>query len=195
MKSIKLLAFSIVICLLSGFSSFGQTLELDSLYPSEYGDEPELFTEISTLDPDKAALMSAILPGLGQVYNKQYWKLPIIFGAGFTIGYYINYNHSYYQSLRNSLIAATDGNDATINRFENLSETTLESRQERFRRDRDFLIIIAAVAYLLNIADAHISAHLEEFAINEELSLSLRPSMQEMPTGANNVGLSLSLKF
>ncbi len=172
-----------------------QTNALDTLYPSKYGDDIELFEEKSTLDPDKAALLSAILPGLGQVYNKQYWKLPIIVGAGFTIGFYINYNHSYYQSLRNSLIAETDENPRTINRFENLSRGTLESRTERFRRDRDFLIIVAAAAYLLNIADAHISAHLEEFAINDELKLSLRPSMQQMPVGSNNVGLSLSLKF
>ena len=195
MRAFKLLAFSLLTLLIGYQSVHAQTMELDSLYPSEYGSEPELFTEISTQDPDKAALLSALLPGLGQIYNKQYWKLPIIYGAGFTLGFYIRYNHSYYQSLRNSLIAEQDNDASTVNRFTNLNATTLDSRQERFRRDRDFLIIISAIAYLINIAHAHISAHLEEFAINDELRLSLRPSMQQMPIGGNNVGLSLSLKF
>ena len=169
--------------------------DLDSVY-AQADVNPELFQEISTLDPDKAALLSAILPGLGQIYNKQYWKLPIILGIGFTLGYYINYNHQYYQSLQNALIAETDNDPTTINRFPNLTESTLNSRTEQFRRDRDYLMIISVVAYLINVADAHISAHLEEFSINDELKLGFRPSLQPMPAvGHASLGMTFSIKF
>ncbi len=158
-------------------------------------EDVELFEEISTKDPNRAAMLSAVFPGLGQVYNEQYWKLPIVYGVGFTLGYYIKYNHDYYQSLQNALRALEDNDPNTINPYTNLNASTLTTRTERFRRDRDFLIIVSTLAYLLNIVDAHISAHLEEFAINKELSLVLQPSTSTLPNGYNAMGLSLALKF
>ena len=157
-------------------------------------DSADLFTEKSTLDPKKAAIYSAVLPGLGQVYNKQAWKLPIIYGGLFSIGYFINYNHQYHESLRNAFLAETDSDNSTINPFQ-LSSDALSTRVEQFRRDRDYLIIVGVITYLLNIVDAHISAHLEEFAINEELSIGLKPSFNTPPNGITNAGFSIVLNI
>ncbi|MGB3468107.1 MAG: DUF5683 domain-containing protein, partial [Cyclobacteriaceae bacterium] len=112
----------------------------------------------------------------------------------FSIGYFVNYNHQYYQTLRNAFIAETDNDVNTINPFQ-LSSDALSSRVEQFRRDRDYLIIVGVITYLLNIVDAHISAHLEEFAINEELSISFEPSVISPPNGVTNAGFSIVLNI
>lgn len=157
-------------------------------------DSADLFTEKSKLDPKKASVLSAVLPGLGQVYNKQAWKLPFIYGGLFTVGYFVNYNHQYFQSLRNAFIAETDNDITTVNPFQ-LSSDALNTRVEQFRRDRDYLIIVGVITYLLNIVDAHISAHLEEFSINDELSISFKPSYNAPPNGIRNAGFSIVLNI
>lgn len=150
----------------------------------------ESFESVSKLDPNKSAFFSAVVPGLGQVYNKQYWKLPILYGGGILIGHLIKYNSNYYNAFRNAYIAETDGDDSTENPFPRFSESSLERRTEQFERDRNFIIIIGAVLYLLNIVDAHVATHLNEFDINEDLSF--RPSFQSQTKfTAQSLGVSL----
>ena len=157
-------------------------------------DSVDLFTEKSKLNPRKAAALSAVLPGLGQIYNKQAWKLPFIYGGLFTIGFFVNYNHEYFLTLRSALIAETDGLPSTVNPFQ-LSSDALNTRVEQFRRDRDYLIIVGVITYLLNVVDAHISAHLEEFAINDELSISFKPTFNKPAFGVANAGFSIVLNI
>lgn len=185
--------YFILIFLLSlqSYSVLAQEDTSDELVPY---DSVDLFTEKSKLDPKKASVLSAVMPGLGQIYNKQAWKLPFIYGGLFTIGYFVNYNHQYFQSLRNAFIAETDNDPTTINPFQ-LTSDALNTRVEQFRRDRDYLIIVGVITYLLNVVDAHISAHLEEFAINDELSLGFEPSYVAPPNGIRNVGFSIVLKI
>ncbi len=162
---------------------------------NELNEGAELFTEKSKLNPKKAVLYSAIVPGLGQIYNKQPWKLPFIYGGLFAVGYFINFNNEYFQETRNALSFLNAGNDQAMSPFPNLSSTALSTRVEQFRRDRDFLIIVGVGVYLLNIIDAQISAHLEEFAINDELQLSFEPSYNNTAFGTKNVGIALVLRF
>lgn len=176
---------------LQSYLTLAQETDSEELVPY---DSVDLFTEKSKLDPKKASVLSAVLPGLGQVYNKQAWKLPFIYGGLFTVGYFVNYNHQYFQSLRNAFIAETDNDPTTINPFQ-LTSDALNTRVEQFRRDRDYLIIVGVITYLLNIVDAHISAHLEEFAINDELSISFKPSYNAPPNGIRNAGFSIVLNI
>jgi len=155
-------------------------------------EQVDLFTEKSILDPNKAALYSAIVPGLGQIYNKQPWKLPFIYGGLFAVGYFVNYNNQYFNEIRNALSIVDDGLESP---FPQLNRDALSTRSEQFRRDRDFLIIVGVGVYLLNIIDAHISAHLEEFAINDDLLVGLEPAFSNPNNGGGNIGLSLVLKF
>ncbi|MEL7148820.1 MAG: DUF5683 domain-containing protein [Bacteroidota bacterium] len=171
--------------------SVGQPVQQENLLVYDTAD---LFTEKSKLNPTKAAVFSAVLPGLGQIYNKQAWKLPFIYGGLFTIGYFVNYNHEYFLSLRNALIAETDPFQSTQNPFQ-LSADALNTRVEQFRRDRDYLIIVGVITYLLNVVDAHISAHLEEFAINDELSIGFKPTFNRPPNGITNAGFSIVLNI
>ncbi len=188
-----------LVTLISGTSLFAQHPDrpinnaVDSLLYDE--DHVELFTEISTLNPKRAAILSAVLPGLGQVYNKQYWKVPLIIGGGVLFGHYIKYQDRLYHSFRSALIAETDKDLRTENPFSPLSEATLATNVNKLRRDRDYLMILTSFFYLLNIVDAHISAHLHEFQINDELSMDIQPAIQSTTLNSRSLGISFSLKF
>ena len=96
----------------------------------------------------KSTRLSAILPGLGQINNKQFWKIPIIYGGYSVIGHYIKFNNNMYQEFRTALIHETDDNILTINPFPNFSESGLERNMDFWRRNRDLLIIFSGVYYL-----------------------------------------------
>ena len=151
-----------------------------------------LFEEVSDLDPQRAALLSAVLPGLGQVYNKQYWKVPVIYAGLFTFGHFINYNNELYHAFRNAAIAQSNGLE---NPFQVVTNSTASIVRNSFRRNRDFLIILGSVFYLLNVVDAHVSAHLDEFNVNEDLTLSIQPSSTQFALNGQAIGASIVLKF
>ncbi|MBV6646471.1 MAG: hypothetical protein KI790_13530 [Cyclobacteriaceae bacterium] len=167
----------------------------DSLF-FETDEELEMFQEISTLDPNKAALLSAVLPGLGQAYNRQYWKIPFIYAGAIVIGHYINYNHQLYNRFRTAIIALDNESNPLIeNPFPNATRASLVRSRDFFERNRDFLVIIGVVFYALNIVEAHVAAHLHEFEVNDGLSLKLEPSIQSGPVFSRSMGLSLTLSF
>lgn len=139
-------------------------------------------------------MLSAVLPGLGQAYNNQYWKIPLIYGGGIILGHYINYNHRIYHEFRTALIAEIDSDPTTENPHPAFNRTYLTRYRDLFRRNRDFLMIISAAYYLLNIVDAHVSAHLKEFEVNDQLSINIHPSIQPTPLFSHAVGVSVSLR-
>lgn len=157
-------------------------------------DEAVLFEEVSTLDPQRAAILSALFPGLGQVYNKQYWKVPIVVTGMVAFGHFINYNHQVYDGLRNAALLVADGQPNPYAEIIN-SESRLVQQRDRFRRQRDFMIILGAAFYILQIVDAHVSAHLEEFRINEKLAITIEPSIQPTPVFSQATGFSVILRF
>ncbi|MEO9967030.1 MAG: DUF5683 domain-containing protein [Reichenbachiella sp.] len=154
----------------------------------------ETFQSKSKLDPEKAALYAAVFPGLGQMYNKQYWKLPIVYGGAIVIGHFIKYNNDFYNAFRNAYIAETDGDDLTINPFPQFSEQALQVNAEKFKRNRDFMMIMGVVYYIVQIVDAHVSAHLIEFDINDDLAMHPTYYPREKYF-AQNVGMSLVFKL
>lgn len=139
-------------------------------------------------------MFSAVLPGLGQAYNNQYWKIPIIYGGGIIIGHYIHYNNKLYNEFRNALLAEADNNSNTNSPYR-FSETALSRNRDAFHKNRDMLILVGAAFYLLNIVDAHVSAHLHEFEVNDNLSMKVTPTIQSSPVFSPTVGLSISLNL
>ena len=144
----------------------------------------------------KAALYSAALPGLGQIYNRQYWKLPIVYGAAATLTYFIVTNNRSYQAYNNELIFRLDNvtkdTPEPRSRFTTLTNLQVIRLRDRYRRDRDFSIIIAGLVYLLQIADAHVFSHLLSFNVSDDLSLKAQPAVH--PGGAVVLSLNLSFK-
>ena len=143
----------------------------------------------------KATVYSAVLPGLGQIYNRQYWKLPILYGgiAGFSIA--ITIFNGKYKDYVNQL--------ALIRNYPELYDAnTLERRRQiallnldNFRRYRDLNIILSALLYAINIIDANVSGHLKGFETTDDLSIKIKPALIPVGVGIPAVGLSLQLSF
>ena len=160
-------------------------------------------------DPTKAVWMSALFPGLGQVYNRRYWKLPIIVGGYLGLAYATNWNNS---MLRDYTVAYADllDNDPNtrsyMNMFspnvkeENLDKgwlrNVLQSRKNYFRRNRDLCIICMVGVYLLAMVDAYVDASLSHFDISPDLSMDVAPAvMRDGRQRYPSVGLVWALNF
>ena len=155
-------------------------------------------TELTMIKPDhnpgKAALLSATIPGLGQAYNKKYWKIPLVWAGLATFGYFIVWNNNEYQFYRRNLIYEIE----QVPDFPNetgLSQSTLKSARDQFRRNRDQLVLYGILFYFVQIVDAHVDAHLIEFDVNQELSVRLEPGYIPLSTGGSQIGMSLKIKL
>ena len=148
--------------------------------------------------PKKATLLSALVPGAGQVYNRKYWKVPIIYAAFGGLAYLIKNNNDSYHRYYNSYIARTDNQPKTISdpEFAALTDDQLLIYKNSFQNSRDFDIICAVGLYLLNVVDATVDAHLYTFDVSDNLSMQVHPSF--IYTAQNNIpvsGLAINLKF
>lgn len=151
--------------------------------------------EINPIAPAKAAFYSAILPGLGQAYNKKYWKIPIVYaalGTGIGIYAYNNKNYHNYRDEYKRRLAGTE--DKTDGKYNYLSDQQLISAQKQFQKNRDLSLIVTIGIYILNIVEANVNAHLMQFNVNE--NLSLHPDIQQNDLNyKHNVGLTLNYNF
>jgi len=152
-----------------------------------------IYVEETMLDrPKTATYFSAALPGLGQVYNNSYWKLPIIYSGFITLGHFINWNHNKYQQYRNALFDQIKGYGTVTNPLAKVaSEDALRRGVEYYRHNRDYLMIFTAGLYLLQIVEAHVDAHLIDFYISEDLTASIKPSISSYYPTYYSYGLSL----
>lgn len=168
--------------------------------------QQEIRGPIDPLKPSKAAFYSAVLPGLGQAYNKRYWKIPIVWGAIGAGVYAIQYNNTEYDRFRDAFkrrrAGFTDDEFYDLNNSgiepgnPDFSDEALQDAQERFQRDRDLSILITVGLYVLNIIDANVDAHLKQFNVDENLSFQMRPYLRwEEIQGQANYGLALQIKF
>ena len=148
-----------------------------------------------TKDPTRAVLLSAALPGLGQIYNKKYWKLPIVYGGAYALAWGIDWNNDNYNEVRSALFAVRNQQIDPLNPLHTLSEATLERETDRFRRDRDFLIIGSIVAYFIVMVDAYVDAHLKDFPLGKKrTALRIQPSIKQN-FGQISSGLALNITF
>lgn len=142
----------------------------------------------------KATIMSACFPGLGQIYNRKYWKAPVIYVALGGIGYWGITNQVKYKYYSNNLKAANDDDANTIN--ETLySSDQLITQKKYYQKYRDISIMLGALVYLVNIIDANVDAHLRTFDVSDDLSLQLNPYSNLDYNNKLQAGLSLKLKF
>jgi hypothetical protein len=147
----------------------------------------------------KATILSAILPGAGQVYNRKAWKVPIIYAAFAGMGYLIKTNNDNFHKYNDALIARQDNDPNTVDtQFQNVyTDENLNSLQAYYRKNRDLSIIVTALIYVLNIVDAHVDAHLYSFDVGDNLSFKLDPMIQTNPMQQYNTvgGLALHVGF
>ena len=148
--------------------------------------------DIDPLTPAKAAFYSAILPGLGQAYNKKYWKIPIVYGAiGTSVYFYIDNNKKYHK-YRDAYKSRLEG--YTTDDLSFLDNERLISGQKFYQRNRDLSALVTVALYALNILDANVDAALLQFNVDEDLSI--RPVLYPSDvTFKTNVGLTINYNF
>jgi hypothetical protein len=148
-------------------------------------------------NPQKAAIMSAVIPGLGQVYNKKYWKVPIIYAGFGTFVYFIKYNQKEYLKWKQAYM---DFPDYHLEYSFPLTLDQIDRAKNSFKRYRDLSIIGTAGFYLLQIIDATVDAYLFDWDVSEDISLRIEPSIIQSPSQfialpANTFALRASISF
>lgn len=146
--------------------------------------------------PQKAIFYSAIVPGLGQVYNKKYWKVPIIYGAGTTFIFFTMRWNNKYQKFKDALYENADNHDPVWIDGREFDYDILPRARDSYRRWRDLCIAGTAAVYFLNIIDAMIDAHFVYYDVSDDLSLRISPAMINGPANPETAfGLSVHLCF
>ena len=183
----------------TGFSQVPDSTKKDSIPVAQKKQVNKYDSATLAHSPRKAALRSAILPGWGQIYNKKYWKLPIVYGAlGTCAGIFIynltNYNNTRfaYRVKFNMRVNKTDSllYPSIKKELQPLSEASLVNYRNQFRRDIDYSALVFIILWGLNVVDASVDAHLKSFDVGPELSLRFKPGYSEL---AQTNGLSLVL--
>jgi len=150
--------------------------------------------EIDPLRPAKAAFYSAVLPGLGQVYNKRYWKLPLIYGGIGASIYFYDVNNKNFKRYRNAYKRRLSG--FTDDEFQSIifDNDRLIDGMNFYKKYRDQSMLFIIGTYFLNILDANIDAHLKQYNLNQ--NLSVKPYMNQNPiVSDHHFGVSLNFNF
>jgi hypothetical protein len=148
-------------------------------------------------NPRKALLYAAVLPGLGQVYNKKYWKLPLVYGGFYAIGRGIKWYNDYYVRYKTHLFYNIENQLGNTDRNPTVPFTTEQLRRivDKARRERDLMVILMGGMYLLQVVDAHVDAHLKEFDLNPNLKVSIEPTITQDAWVGRQTGMSLVFRF
>jgi len=159
--------------------------------------------------PRVSTMHSLMIPGWGQLYNRQYWKLPLVVGAFVSLGLIANYNHTRYMKYREYYYIVSPHSDnpsyvppSTVavpyedGVIRDLDVNQLKRINDGFRRNRDYTYIGIVIAWAFNVVDANVSAHLKTFDVSDDISLKIKPAFDFNPIN-NSVfsGLTLSFNF
>ncbi len=204
MKSNRLIIFVLLIL----FSvSIAAQINDASIENTEKDKQGQLLVEAKTkvrdsidpLSPSRAAFYSAILPGLGQAYNKKYWKIPVVYAAlGTGIYFYVDNTKQYnrYRDAYKSRLAGynTDEFWGSNPLSPQISSDALIRAQETLRRNRELSLLITVGIYALNIIDANVDAHLLQYNVDENLAIRPHFKMNEIDA-KTNLGLTVNFNF
>lgn len=190
----------------------------DSVFVTKNGKVMTIESFAARYNPRKAMLFAAVFPGSGQAYNKKYWKIPLVYGgfAGFAYG--IWWNQDRYSVYRKGLFSLLNepanptvdptghtqygnivvngkvyypvpGTNAT------LSLEVARNAVNKYRRDRDYMVIMCFIFYMMQMVDAHVDAHLKEFDLNPQLKVSIEPAINQNAFIGRSSGVGITLKF
>ena len=189
-----------VILVLTAFIARGQnetdqssSLSSDSIRITKGNKVITIDSYAARFDPRTALLYAAIFPGSGQIYNKKYWKVPLVYG-GFAAGIYLvsSYQDLYLQ-YKNELFGILS--DGSLKSPTGYTEAQLRRLVNVYKRERDFFSIVTVFWYVLQLVDAHVDAHLKEFDVNPQLQVKLEPVIESNQMTGKSAGIALKFKF
>ncbi|MDR1761207.1 MAG: DUF5683 domain-containing protein [Bacteroidales bacterium] len=181
-KSISLIITTCICLLISINTAFAQTTSVDEKQHS----------------PTRATIYSAVLPGLGQAYNKNYWKIPIIYAGFGGIGYGLYFYQRQYMEFRDVYNTYKDNppeGTFSVLGTSGYTISTVQSARDYYRRYRDLCIIGASAWYLLNILEAYVYANLFDFDVSDDLSWRISPTLIPTTNARLSPGLNISFSF
>lgn len=195
----------------------------DTIGPTAANDTLEMIEKIlkKPHSPHKATLMAMALPGSGQIYNGQWWKVPVLYGGVAADLYGIIWNNKRFKEYQAAFVSYTSylggGNDEyykdpvwqdiptpyPVNEWPQLQtdrgkewfKTTLQNKKTGFKRNRDLCYIVMGAIYALNIIDACVFAHFYDFEIDDDLSINILPTSSYSPVSGGTLGVSLTFNF
>jgi hypothetical protein len=150
----------------------------------------------------RATIYSAILPGAGQVYNKKYWKVPIVYAAIGIPAYFYFYNKNYYNEAQYALVVTINGskgdslsnvNPDFLPLVESGNTTAIINVRNQARKYQDYSVLYFLIFYALNIVDATVDAHLKDFNVNSDLSFKIKPMIMPGPSPSAGITLAFNL--
>jgi hypothetical protein len=184
----KIISITLFLFILGNATLFAQVKTDDILITNDSTKS----NDIDPLTPAKAAFYSAILPGLGQAYNKKYWKIPVVYGAIGTSLYFYLDNNKKYNQYRDAYKRRLEG--YADDDFTYLDNSRLITGQKFYQRNRDLSALFVVAFYALNIIDANVDAALLQFNVDE--NLSVRPVIYPNDvTFKTNLGLTFNYQF
>ena len=179
---LSVILFFLFVLLFTASAQEGQIKEGDTLRVS--AQDSAVVIDSMAHNPHKAALYSAILPGLGQIYNKKYWKVPIVYAGFGTLIYFIDHNNRYYKDLKQGLI---DYPDYHLKYFDyQLTYEQIQNGKDVYKRWRDLSIILTGGFYVLQIIDATVDAYLFDWDVGEDITLRVEPAPFIIPVAPPN---------
>ncbi len=197
-------SISITVFFLSFFILQIQAQQQDSLIVQSeeeilLSDTSKPIKPVKVHSPKKAGLMS-ILPGLGQAYNRKYWKIPIVYAgfAGTTLGIVLNFNQ--YKQYRDEYRHRLTEQEHLYSEFDALSDENVNLNKQQYQRNMEIFILVTAAWYLINILDAVVDAHLMSYDISDDLTMHVVPSVQfnYLPTSSytnNHLPATANISF
>lgn len=145
--------------------------------------------------PRTALILAATLPGAGQIYNRKYWKLPIVYGGLGALGYWAFTNGRQYQRYRKAYLYQVDDDPNTVNDiFPNASSNELKSLRDRYQGSLEYAVLGTVIFYALTVTDAFVDAHLMGFDISDDLSMRFAPRFVPVAFG-QSWNAQLGLQF
>lgn len=193
--------------------AINDTLASDTLVKAKPTPKPVKDMSLWRPDPKRALWLALVIPGGGQIYNRKYWKLPLVYGGFIGCLYAMNWNNTMYKDYSQAYLDIMDNDPGTqsYNQFLHLgSQITpdnmdrykdiFKKRKDRFRRWRDLSFFVLVGVYALSVIDAYVDAELSVFDISKDLSLRVEPTIMSNPASNNllnssSVGLQCSLNF
>jgi hypothetical protein len=199
----KLLFLVLLMCFLTQGQAFSQVVEANSTRQDStkkaikktpaIKDSARIAIEAM---PRRAALNSALLPGLGQIYNKRWWKVPLVYGGFVGIGLVFEFNQRYYQVFLKEAQFRQENPGKTQNPlYAPYTTEGIISIKDSYRRNRDLSVLAGLGFYAINIIDAYVDAKFFRFDISDELSVKVSPSLNQVPIHASSTGQVLGLKL
>lgn len=183
----------LMILLFFSIPVFAQNIDNDSTVSEHLADKQEISDTVYH-SPKKAAVYSAILPGLGQIYNRKYWKTPIVYAGFGTFIYFITFNNKGFKDFKQ---AYKDFPDYKLNYPYPLTLEQIDRGIIYYKRWRDLSILGTLGFYLLQIIDATVDAHLFNWEVGEDISFYIKPAEFDYPlrNGFNSFGLRACISF